>query len=101
MSESVCRTSAESVTEVAGASARTLARLFESETGMGFSAWRQQARLQAALARLSAGEAVTSVAYAVGYESPSAFIAMFRRALGASPQKYLRVSNLPAESSGA
>ena len=74
---------------VAGASARTLARLFEAEAGMGFRAWRQQVRLHEALARLSAGEAVTSVAFAVGYDSPSAFIAMFRRALGASPQKYL------------
>ena len=74
----------------AGASARTLARLFETEAGMGFRAWRQQVRLHEALARLSAGEAVTSVAYAVGYDSPSAFIAMFRKALGASPHKYLR-----------
>ncbi len=82
----------------AGASARTLARLFEAETGLGFRAWRQQVRLHAALARLSAGEAVTSVAFAVGYDSPSAFIAMFRRALGSSPQKYLRESNLPPES---
>ena len=73
----------------AGASARTLARLFEAEAGMGFRAWRQQVRLHEALARLSAGEAVTSVAYAVGYDSPSAFIAMFRKALGASPRAYL------------
>jgi len=72
-----------------GASARTLARLFEAETGMGFAAWRQQLRLHEALARLTAGEAVTSVAFAVGYDSPSAFIAMFRKALGASPQRYL------------
>jgi AraC family transcriptional regulator, regulator of nimT len=83
---------------IAGASARTLARLFEAEAGMGFRAWRQQVRLHAALARLSAGEAVTSVAFAVGYDSPSAFIAMFRKALGASPQKYLkREGSLPAE----
>ena len=74
---------------VAGASARTLARLFETEAGMGFRAWRRQVRLHAALARLSAGEAVTSVAFAVGYDSPSAFIAMFRRALGTSPREYL------------
>jgi len=72
-----------------GASARTLARLFEAETGMGFAAWRQQLRLHEALARLTAGEAVTSVAFAVGYDSPSAFIAMFRKALGSSPQRYL------------
>ena len=81
---------------VAGASARTLARLFEAEAGMGFRAWRRQVRLHAALARLSAGEAVTSVAFAVGYDSPSAFIAMFRRALGTSPQRYLtREGSLP------
>jgi AraC family transcriptional regulator, regulator of nimT len=81
-----------------GASARTLARLFVAETGMGFAAWRQQHRLHAALARLTAGEAVTSVAFAVGYDSPSAFIAMFRKALGASPQRYLAdPGGLPAE----
>ncbi len=75
--------------DTVGASARTLARLFEAETGMGFAAWRQQLRLHEALARLTAGEAVTGVAFAVGYDSPSAFIAMFRKALGASPQRYL------------
>ena len=74
---------------VAGASARTLARLFEAETGMGFRAWRRQVRLHEALARLADGEPVTTVAFAVGYDSPSAFIAMFRQALGASPQRYL------------
>jgi AraC-like DNA-binding protein len=84
-----------------GASARTLARLFEAETGMGFAAWRQQLRLHDALARLTAGEAVTSVAFAVGYDSPSAFIAMFRKALGASPQRYLYGrAGLPAAGRG-
>ncbi|MHA1565042.1 MAG: AraC family transcriptional regulator, partial [Alphaproteobacteria bacterium] len=38
---------------VAGASERTLARLFAAETGMGFRAWRQQMRLHEALARLA------------------------------------------------
>ena len=74
--------------EVAGASERTLARLFSAETGMGFRAWRQQMRLHEALARLASGEAVTSVALAVGYESPSAFIAMFGRVMGVSPRRY-------------
>jgi len=72
----------------AGASARTLARLFRTETGMSFGAWRQQVRLLRALEKLAAGEAVTSVAFDLGYESPSAFIAMFRRNLGASPTRY-------------
>lgn len=72
----------------AGASARTLARLFVAETGLSFGAWRRQLRLHEALARLAAGASVTQVAYAVGYESPSAFIAMFRAETGATPARY-------------
>lgn len=74
----------------AGASSRTLARLFQRETGMGFRAWRQQLRLQRALERLAAGEPVTTVALDLGYESPSAFSAMFRKALGVPPSRYFR-----------
>jgi AraC-like DNA-binding protein len=33
---------------------------------------------------------VTSVALDLGYETPSAFIAMFRRALGTTPGRYFR-----------
>ena len=73
----------------AGGSGRTLARLFVRETGLTFAAWRQQARLLAALARLAAGEPVTRIALDLGYESPSAFAAMFKRALGAPPSRYL------------
>lgn len=72
----------------AGASARTLARLFRQETGMTFAEWRRQMRLLEAIDRLGKGQAVTRVALDLGYESPSAFIAMFRRALGAPPRKY-------------
>ena len=70
------------------ASGRTLARLFIVETGMTFRAWRQQARLLRALEMMAAGQPVTTVALDVGYESPSAFIAMFRRVLGVSPTRY-------------
>ncbi len=76
--------------KIAGASERTLARLFLSETGLTFGAWRQRLRLLAGVARLAEGQAVTAVAYDLGYESPSAFIAMFRRSLGATPGHYLR-----------
>jgi AraC-like DNA-binding protein len=72
----------------AGASERTLARLFEAETGMSFRAWRQQLRLLRALERLAAGTPVTRVALDLGYESTSAFSAMFRRALGTAPTRY-------------
>jgi AraC-like DNA-binding protein len=71
-----------------GASTRTLARLFLAETGMTFRQWQRQARLLAGLVRLAAGQPVTVVALEVGYESPSAFIAMFKRALGTTPGQY-------------
>jgi AraC-like DNA-binding protein/quercetin dioxygenase-like cupin family protein len=71
-------------------SRRTLTRLFRRETGQSFAAWRQRVRLLGALARLGAGEAVTCVALDVGYDSPSAFAAMFKRELGAAPRQYMR-----------
>ncbi len=74
----------------AGASGRTLARLFRRETGMTFAGWRRRLRLLAAVSRLGAGEPVTTVAYDLGYHSPSAFVAMFRRSLGAPPGRYLK-----------
>ena len=77
--------SREAAAHGVGLSGRSLSRLFRMETGLGFSEWRQQARLLAALSRLAAGESVTSVALGLGYASPSAFTAMFRRALGTTP----------------
>ena len=72
----------------ANASARTLARLFLAETGLTFGAWRQQARVLEAMGRLGSGAPVTEVALDLGYESVSAFSAMFRRAAGTSPRQY-------------
>jgi len=74
----------------AGASERTLARLFVAETGLTFGNWRQRLRLLTAMTRLAAGEPVTTVALDLGYASPSAFTAMFRRRMGAAPTRYLR-----------
>jgi AraC-like DNA-binding protein len=71
-----------------GASARTLARLFRRETGMTFHEWREQFRLLEAMALLAAGTPVTEVALNLGYNSPSAVSAMFRRATGRRPSSY-------------
>jgi AraC-like DNA-binding protein/quercetin dioxygenase-like cupin family protein len=72
----------------AGLSARTAERLFAAETGMSFGRWRQQARLQFAVRRLAEGASVRDVARACGYGSASAFVAMFRLALGTTPGRY-------------
>jgi AraC-like DNA-binding protein/mannose-6-phosphate isomerase-like protein (cupin superfamily) len=71
-----------------GASARTLERQFVAETGLTFAGWRRQLRLLEAIDRLGQGQPVTRVALDLGYDSPSAFIAMFRRHLGAPPGRY-------------
>lgn len=72
----------------AGASERTLRRLAGRELGMPFSLWRQQARILAALPSLAAGRPVTETAHALGYETASAFAAMFRLVLGTAPRRY-------------
>lgn len=73
-----------------GASERTLARLFREETQLSFSEWRQQIRLLEAVCNLARGVAVGQLAHELGYASPSAFIAMFRKKLGVSPQRYIQ-----------
>lgn len=74
--------------QTVGASQRTLERMFPAETGMTFSKWRQQARLHCGIRMLAEGTPVSTVALDLGYESPSAFSLMFRRALGVVPSEY-------------
>lgn len=71
-----------------GTTRRTLARLLQLEVGMSFRKWRQQIRIQEALRRLSNNESVTWIAMELGYDNPSAFISMFKEALGKTPGEY-------------
>lgn len=73
----------------AGLSRRGFTRMFQRETGLSLSLWRRQATLLAALPRLSAGDAVTTIALDLGYDSAPAFTTMFRQMLGVSPREYL------------
>ncbi|PIC01361.1 helix-turn-helix transcriptional regulator [Caulobacter sp. X] len=72
----------------AGASLRTLQRLFPAETGLSLEAWRQKARLIHAVTRLSAGVSVTETALDCGYQSPAAFAEAFTRRFGVSPTRF-------------
>lgn len=72
----------------AGASLRTLQRLFLAETSLSLEAWRGRARMQQAVVSLSNGAPVTEAALDAGYQSPSAFIAAFKRAFGVTPARW-------------
>ncbi|ODT88895.1 helix-turn-helix transcriptional regulator [Phenylobacterium sp. SCN 70-31] len=72
----------------AGASLRTLQRLFLAETRLPLEAWRARARMQQAVAALAGGASVTATALDAGYQSPSAFIAAFKRTFGVTPARW-------------
>ena len=80
--------------DLAGMSRRSFARRFRQESGLAFGEWRRQLRLLIARQLLAGGAQVTEAAYSLGYNSPSAFIAMVRRELGVTPARLFR-SNLP------
>ncbi|WP_421089846.1 AraC family transcriptional regulator [Pseudochrobactrum sp. MP213Fo] len=71
-------------------SRRSFTRLFRAQTGVSFVTWRQQACIFASLPKLASGEAITSVAFDIGYESAAAYTTMFKRMLGSSPRDYMR-----------
>ncbi len=73
--------------ENAGASVRTLSRLFQGVLGMGFAEWRRQVQLATAVAEIIQGVPVSTIARSLGY-SPSSFSDMFRRELGMAPSQY-------------
>ena len=74
--------------KLAGASKRTIERLFQQETHLTLGKWRQQLRLMRSLELLAAGEKIAHAALEAGYSTPSAFIAMFKKALGTTPRRY-------------
>jgi AraC-like DNA-binding protein len=79
----------------AGASLRTLQRLFPAETGLSLEAWRAGARMQHAVVLLATGHSVTETALASGYQGASAFVAAFKRSVGVTPSRYRAGTNAP------
>jgi transcriptional regulator GlxA family with amidase domain len=80
--------SLESWADSLNMSARTLSRVFQRELGMSFGEWRKRARLALSLKLLAQGVSILEVALEHGYQSPSAFSAMFRKSLGYPPSHF-------------
>ena len=75
----------EDLAELAGASSRTLARLFRAETGLSFRQWRQQARMAEAMGALATGATPARAAAVAGFAGQAAFGAAFRDRFGITP----------------
>ncbi|EJM64216.1 DNA-binding domain-containing protein, AraC-type, partial [Pseudomonas sp. GM50] len=71
-------------------SERTLARQFVRELGMSFGEWRQRLRFLAAIEALDSQRSIQEIAFDMGYSTGSAFIAMFQRQAGCTPEQYRR-----------
>jgi AraC-like DNA-binding protein len=74
--------------EAVGLSPFHAARLFAQATGLPPHAWRNQLRLQRALAPLRAGASITEVAAASGFTDQSHFTRHFRRMFGVPPGRW-------------
>jgi AraC-like DNA-binding protein len=77
------------LSRAAGMSRRSFTRHFRQETGLTFTNWKRAVIAHYAMDRIACGDKVSSVAFEVGYDSVSAFIAMFRRKYGAAPRAFL------------
>ena len=78
------------LSKLAGASSRTIARLFIKETNLTFGTWRNRLKIQNSVRLLSEGKSISEISYLLGYNSSSAFIEMFRKNMGITPMKYFK-----------
>jgi AraC-like DNA-binding protein len=74
----------------AGASKRTIERIFARETSLPLGKWRQQLPLLRSLQLLGGRGVDHHLGTGGGYSTPIAFIAMFRKALGTTPRQCLK-----------
>ncbi len=77
----------------AGASTRTVARLFRQQLDTSFGPWRQQVLLAHAMTLAAQGKPMGVIAADLGYASASAFTAMVRRSVGAPPGRFFASTN--------
>lgn len=82
----------------AGASARTITRLFPLETNLTFKEWRQRARIMAAVEALGSGQSsIKQLALKLGFSSVAAFGHAFRQIMGMTPSEMTRRSGIVSQ----
>jgi AraC-like DNA-binding protein len=89
MADAINNRSFETLCDNAGASTRTIERLFQRQVGTSFETWRRQARLMKAIELLVGGHSVKEAAHKVGYRQTGAFVTMFRDTFGKTPKAWI------------
>ena len=69
-------------------SERSFTRHFTANVGLSFREWRQRARIVASLDLLAANHSIKSIAHAMQFASPAAYIASFKELLGCTPNEF-------------
>jgi AraC-like DNA-binding protein len=70
------------------ATERTLLRRCQRDLGMSLNHWKQRLKVMHSLSLLRSGATVETIALDLGYSSSSAFISMFRKLTGETPDEY-------------
>ncbi len=74
--------------ELCNMSVRQLTRGFKVSRGCSIGDYVEQRRMETAKRLLVAGESVKTIAFTMGFSSPSSFTFAFRRAVGISPSQF-------------
>ncbi|GAA5225447.1 helix-turn-helix domain-containing protein [Membranihabitans marinus] len=73
-------------------SSRTLSRLFKKELGMSFGEWKIRLKMLEAIKQLGENKSIKEIAYDLGYDNSSSFIATFKHHTGKTPGTYIQQS---------
>lgn len=73
-----------------GASGKTIGRIFQKETGMGYQQWRQQWRLMRAIELMATGFSLSRTAIELEFSTDTAFIVFFKNMTGSTPKAFFK-----------
>lgn len=78
---------------LANTTERTLLRRCQRDLGMSLAQWKQRLKVVHALERLESRMTVEAIALDLGYSSSSAFISMFRKLMGVTPDEFRKAKS--------